>query len=221
VSSDDEIPPINLREWAVRAHAKAAGHPSAVEPDDAELDQLIASATSGVNERRWHSAIPQRFHRAQMDDFAGQPFYADVMEWSLHAYGRNLVLAGPTGVGKTRLACAACRQALYDGAEVRLFSIVKLLDLLRPGGPDGALDDLVDVDRLIIDDLGMEKPSDWTGERISALIDARWSEERPTVVTTNLHREPLAAHLGAFAFSRLIGDGAIRLRLSGDDRRQP
>jgi hypothetical protein len=217
----DDPRPINLREWSARAAAKAAGHPSVVEPDDAELDQLIASATSGVAERRWHSAIPQKFHRAQLDDFCGAPFHAQILEWSFDAHGRNLVLAGPTGVGKTRLAVAACRQAHYDGAEVRLFGVVKLLDLLRPGGPDGALDDLVDVDRLIVDDLGMEKPSDWTGERLSALIDARWSEERPTIVTTNLPKDALAAHLGPYTYSRLVGDGSIRVRITGTDRRNP
>lgn len=221
MSGDDEEPrPVNLKDWAERAHARGL-HPSVVEPDDAEMEQLIASATSGVAERRWHAAIPQRFHRAQLDDFCGTPFYDTLREWSIDAHGRNVILAGPTGVGKTRLAVAACRQAHYDGAEVRFFGIVKLLDLLRPGGPDGAIDDLTDVDRLIIDDLGMEKPSDWTGERISALFDARWAEERPTIVTTNLARDDLATHLGSFAFSRLAGDGAIRVRLTGSDRRNP
>ncbi len=144
-----------------------------------------------------------------------------LVDWSLHAAGRNVVLSGPTGVGKTRLAIAACRQAHYDGLEVRVFSVVRLLDLLRPGGPDGAMSDLVDVDRLIVDDLGMEKPSDWTAERLGALLDARWSDERPTVVTTNLERAALEAHLGAWAFSRLVGDDAIRIRISGSDRRNP
>lgn len=216
----DDPKPLNMAEWK----ARLARHPSTdpvVEPDDAELDQMIASATSGVHERRWNAAMPQRFIRADLDDFAGAPFYDTVRDWSIHADGRNLVLTGPTGVGKTHLAVAACRQAHYDGLEVRLFSIVRLLDLLRPGGPDGALADLADVERLIIDDVGMEKPSEWTVERIGALFDARWSDERPTVVTSNLDRDGLAAHLGPWAFSRLAGDGAIRIRVLGDDRRKP
>ncbi len=220
--SGDDLRPVSLADWAARAHAKNL-HPSVIEADDAEqdLEQFIASATSGVAERRWNAAIPQRFLRADLDDFAGASFFEKLRDWSLHAGGRNLLLSGPTGVGKTHLAVAACRQAHYDGLEVRLFGVVKLLDYLRPSGPEGALDDLVDVDRLIIDDLGMEKPSDWTGERLSGLIDARWSEERPTIVTTNLTREALSEHLGAYTFSRLAGDSSIRIRLAGDDRRQP
>jgi DNA replication protein DnaC len=209
-----------LKDWAARAASKNL-HPSVVEADDAEIEQIIASATSGVAERRWNAAMPQRFLRADLADFASAPFHDKLHAWSIHADGRNVLLSGPTGVGKTRLAVAACRQAHWDGLEVRLFGVVKLLDLLRPSGPDGALDDLVDVDRLIIDDLGMEKPSDWTGERISGLFDARWSEERPTVVTTNLAPDDLAAHLGQYTYSRLAGAGAIRVRLTGEDRRQP
>ena len=218
--SGNDLRPVNLQAWAARAAAKNL-HPSVVEADDAEIEQIIASATSGVAERRWNAAMPQRFLRADLDDFAGAPFYEKLRDWSYDAAGRNLLLSGPTGVGKTHLAVAACRQAHYDGLEVRLFGVVKLLDLLRPAGPEGALDDLIDVDRLIIDDLGMEKPSDWTGERLSGLIDARWSEERPTIITTNLQRDALSEHLGPYTFSRLAGDEAIRIRITGEDRRQP
>lgn len=97
---------------------------------------------------------------------------------------------------------------------------VELLDLLRPGGPEGALYDLADLELLILDDLGSERPTEWTAERLYALVNRRWLEERPTIVTSNLASGELQQAVGPRVYSRLVGNGSVGIGLSGPDRRR-
>lgn len=168
----------------------------------------------------WRSELPSRLRWAQVEDFTGTVATA-LAEWSVNAAGRNLILTGPVGVGKSHAAVAACRRSAEVGLEVVFLPAVELFELLRPQGPPGLLWDLMDVDRLIIDDVGAERPTDWSIDRLYALINRRWLEERPTIITTNLDpREPLEMAVRADTYSRLVGSEAVVVKLSGQDRRR-
>lgn len=201
-------------------------HP--LEPDDLdgdlddELSRVRAVGGADLYLARWAGRIPSRFAWADLDAVATiHPTVIDrLTEWALDPAGRNLVLFGPVGTGKSYTAVAAVRPACASGLEVQFLPVDELLDLLRPGGPDGALYDLARIDRLIIDDIGAERATDWTADRLSALINRRWLEERPTVATTNLDADALRVALGERTFSRLVGNDAVLLRLSGDDQRR-
>lgn len=189
--------------------------------DDLEdLEEIRGRSLEQMRAEHWGAVCPARFYQATLDDFADQPdAHAQLAEWVARPDGRNLVLLGPTGTGKTHAALGAVREAHGRGLYVAFLPVVELLDLLRPGGPEDALERLMHVDRLVLDDLGAEKASDWTAERLYALINRRWLEERPTVVTTNLGLEELASTVGARMFSRLTGSGAVLVHLGGQDRR--
>jgi len=178
-----------------------------------------------LEERRqlgWARSIPSRFVWATLADFTDQlPEVRDSLhDWSENPAGRNLVLLGPVGTGKTHAAVAAVRAAHDRGADVAFAPVVELLDELRPGGPEHALAEYAHADVLVLDDLGSERPTEWTGERLYALINRRWLEERPTVATTNLDPDPLREAVGDRVFSRLVGNDAVVLRLTGKDRRR-
>ena len=66
----------------------------------------------------------------------------------------------------------------------------------------------------------LPKRTEWTAERLYALINRRWLEVRPTVCTTNLDPDQLREAVGERVFSRLVGNGAVVLRLTGHDRRR-
>jgi DNA replication protein DnaC len=180
----------------------------------------------------WSHVIPSRFLWARCEHFdgvtAGSPTGPIDVGVALRAWGeapggRNLVLTGATGTGKTHAAIAAARAAFDAGAHVRFTPVVELLDALRPGstGGDGVLDELFGIDVLVLDDLGAERPTDWTLERLYALVNRRWMEERPTIATSNLDvPKPLAAAVGERTYSRLVGSSAVVLQLGGDDRRR-
>ena len=205
------------------AAARRPAHP--LEPDDLDGDELAevrALGTTDLYLQRWAGRIPSRFAWADLDHVAAQhPTVIErITEWATDSRGRNLVMFGPVGTGKSYTAVAAVRPACAAGLEVQFLPVDELLDLLRPGGPEGALYDLARIDRLIIDDVGAERATDWTADRLAALINRRWLEERPTVATTNLDPDALRAALGERTFSRLVGNDAVLLRLSGDDQRR-
>lgn len=168
----------------------------------------------------WRLGLPSRLRWARPEDFTGQ-VRDDLLEWSANPAGRNLILVGPIGVGKSHAAVAACAEGAAKGIETRFLPTVELFELLRPGGPDGALWDLMAVERLILDDVGADRSTDWSLDRLYALVNRRWLEERPTIVTTNLDpRGPLEQAVRADTYSRLVGSGAVVLSLTGEDRRK-
>jgi DNA replication protein DnaC len=129
------------------------------------------------------------------------------------------VLLGPVGTGKTHAAIAAARMRFDCGSEVRFLPIIELLDMLRPGGPDGALEALMSCELLIVDDLGLQRATDWTDERLDALLNRRWLEQLSTIVTTNLTPDTLLATVGERSYSRLR-DGSVGITIAGEDRRK-
>lgn len=219
--------PIGAGLAQARAALASAKGAERVSPDaDLDHDALEHERAAGVAAQRmlvWHSRCPQRFHQATLDALD-----ADVREqidgWRRQHPRPNLVFVGPVGTGKTFAALAAVRDDFLDrGLDVKFLPVVEALDLLRPGGPEYAMDDLLDAARLVLDDLGTERPTDWTAERLGALINRRWMEERPVIATTNLEPGPdgpLMAALGERTYSRLVGDGAVVVRLGGKDRRR-
>jgi DNA replication protein DnaC len=134
----------------------------------------------------------------------------------------GLVIAGPIGVGKTHLAVAAYR-AVVAGRVLPAVAVPvpALLDGLRPGRePVEELRACEDARLLFLDDLAAERHTDWTGETLYRLIDARYARRLPTIVTTNAPGERIRETLGARVASRLNGLGRTVV-LDGPDRRTP
>lgn len=179
------------------------------------------------------SFVPPRFRREI-------PVPDAVAEWAQGRGGTDgLYLAGQVGTGKThaawmavRLWCKAAGVIPHDGIvsphtdrrsapSVIFARMTDLLDDFRPG------DDSVSRVRacqnarlLVIDDLGAERPSEWTQERLYSVIDHRYANCLPLVVTGNLPPGPLAKQTGDRVASRLAEMCAV-VPMTGDDRRRP
>jgi len=141
---------------------------------------------------------------------------------------RNLVLLGKVGHGKSHLAAAAVAAAYRrHGAPARFVwtTVAALMERSRPDGDDDGGPGLAVCRRapvLVLDDLGAERATDWTTERLGLLVDQRWSAGLPIVVTANLAAGPdgpLMAHTGERTYSRLVG-GALVARVEETDRRR-
>jgi DNA replication protein DnaC len=138
--------------------------------------------------------------------------------------GKGLWLEGDVGTGKTTLAMLVSKAALDAGRSVAIYSLPRLLSLLREsmdqeGGLVDFLERLGEVDLLHIDDLGAENRTDWVLEQLYSIVNARYEAERAIVATTNLMPDALSEHLGARTVSRLVEICGDPIPLYGQDRR--
>jgi DNA replication protein DnaC len=130
-----------------------------------------------------------------------------------------LVLVGEPGRGKTKLALTIFVNAVYKDLTPLFYQVPNLLSKIRLefNGKDeqGQIIEKCKASRLLIlDDLGMQKNSDWVLEQLDSLIDYRYLTGSPTVFTTNLKIEELPPRI-----SSRLSEGEIVL-LSGQDYRQ-
>jgi DNA replication protein DnaC len=115
--------------------------------------------------------------------------------------GRGMWLVGDVGTGKTTLAMIVSAAALEAGHTVAIYSLPRLLNLIRDEiGTENSLLDLLDklsgVDLLHIDDLGAQHTTPWRLEQLYSIVDARYQAGRPIVATTNLMPSALAEQMG-------------------------
>jgi DNA replication protein DnaC len=152
--------------------------------------------------------------------------FVDDLEPALES-GRGLWLTGGTGTGKTTLAMLISRAALDSGSSVAIYSLPKLLARIRrtydsEPGEDSYLaffERLASVDLLHLDDLGVEKRSDWVLEQLYAIVNERYEAKRSIVVTTNLNEPELIEQIGERTVSRLLEMCGEPRVLFGEDNR--
>jgi DNA replication protein DnaC len=82
----------------------------------------------------------------------------------------------------------------------------------------GLIDQYANYKVLILDDLGVEKTSDWSMQTLYTLIDRRYREMMRTIITSNLTLDQLAEKLDDRISSRIAGMCDIQV-LKGKDRR--
>ena len=129
--------------------------------------------------------------------------------------GEGLFITGGYGVGKTHLAAAITNYLIQNKMATVVFgNVTTLLGRLRSAYSDDSeyeetqiLKELYDVDLLVIDDLGKEKPTEWVEEKLYTVINERYENYRPIVVTSNLELEEIEQRLencGGAIVSRII-----------------
>jgi DNA replication protein DnaC len=142
--------------------------------------------------------------------------------------GRGLWFFGRTGTGKTTLAMLVSKAAMEADRTVAIYSLPRLLSMLRGSYNDGAvysLNDLIDrlcsVDLLHIDDVGAEQSSPWVLEQLYTIINTRYEDGRAVLLTTNLDDAQLRVQIGDRTVSRIYEMCGNPLPMMGDDKRKP
>jgi DNA replication protein DnaC len=136
-----------------------------------------------------------------------------------------LYVYGSCGTGKTHISVSIARELLLLGKRVMFTCVPQLCYNIRQTFQVNLKETEQDVikpyitcDYLILDDLGIEKPTEWVKKTIGYIIYERDNNLKPTIITSNLALDDIAKQIGMRNVSRLVGNGPV-IRLRGPDRR--
>lgn len=139
----------------------------------------------------------------------------------------NLLITGPTGCGKTYIACALAHRACLDGFTSRYYRLPRLWEELKIAKANGSyshwLAQLAKIDLLILDDWGLVTPDIERRQDLLEILDDRY-QKKSTIVTSQIPTAHWHAHLNDETLADAILDrllhNAIRLELKGDSMRK-
>lgn len=140
---------------------------------------------------------------------------------------RNLLITGPTGCGKTFLACAMGNYACHQGMSVRYFRATRLFEMLTIAHGDGRylklISQIAKADVLIIDDWGLEQLTLSQRNDLLEIMEDRHAT-KSTLITSQLPTMKWHTYLGDATLADAILDrllhNAHKLELKGESMRK-
>lgn len=142
----------------------------------------------------------------------------------MKAKGKGLMFLGGFGTGKTFLAACIANALLDEGFSVLMTNFPRLINTIHGmrEGKQEYIDSLNKYSLLIIDDLGVERQSEYVAEIVQNIVDSRYRAGLPVVITTNLSPKDFT-ETQDIAKSRLysrISEMCLPLIVKGVDRRK-
>lgn len=141
--------------------------------------------------------------------------------------GENILIIGPTGVGKSYLASALGHQACLKGCKVKYFNMQKLISWLKISKADDSyfkeIDKIEKQNLLILDDFGLQPFDNETRMILLEIIEDRF-DKKSTIISSQLPVEMWYELIGentvADAIMDRIVNGAYRIELQGESMRK-
>lgn len=185
-----------------------------ITPSDPEYEKIIHDNMISALKK---SGIKKMYIKAD------SPLGHDV--YNLFEADKGAYLYGPPGTGKTYAASCAVRIAVENGIKAYITSVKALLDEIKAEYDSNAhsvIKMAVNYDLLALDDLGMERPTEWAMETIEGIIDERVADCKPTIITSNYNFAELRNRWGGIHGARLISrlrGSCVPYEVNGPDRR--
>lgn len=140
---------------------------------------------------------------------------------------KDILIVGPTGVGKSFIACALGFQACLSEYKVYYTTTGKLLDKLLYSKADGTylseLDKLSKLDLLIIDDFGLKPIDGKTRNMLFDVVDDR-NGRKSTIITSQIPVKDWYECIGdptiADAIMDRLVNGSLRIEIKGESMRK-
>ena len=187
-----------------------------------------------------HSGVPKRFLGAKLSDFKAN------IKFDLDS-GDGFYITGPRGTGKTHMAVGLLRHyllhkkpeivipdepvagippAIIGESNSKFIPVTELLLRIRTtfnerNGSESEMDIISEYSGcpvLVLDDLGVEKTSEWSMQTLYTLVDRRYRDEMKTIITSNMTLDELAERVDDRIASRIAGMCKVQV-LKGKDRR--
>lgn len=183
------------------------------------LDSMRRTGFPDAEMREWTFAKSD--HTDQRNENIARKYVANFD--AMRKQGTGLLLCGQVGTGKSFLAAAIANELISQGTPCLMTNFSRIISRVSEkfGGDQKYLDDLNRFDLLIIDDLGAERDTEFTWEKVMNVIDARYRAGLPLIITTNFEPKDFADRgdiRRQRVFSRLK-EMCILLEVKGTDRR--
>jgi DNA replication protein DnaC len=176
-------------------------------------------------DRRSACRLPKKWRGALLDEV--QPLdgqaaaLAAARDWATTKRSGGLMLTGDVGVGKTKIAAAACWTRIEQWP-CTYASVANAMVSLGEGFSDegrrAAIRVFAGAGPVVLDDFDKTRVTDYGREQLFAAVDARYQAEAPILVTTNLTPSELGQRYGQAIASRLVEYCRV-VQMAGGDRR--
>lgn len=150
--------------------------------------------------------MPRLYREARIAQLESKRVIALAQEWVEHP-AAGLLIVGPTGRGKTYLACALV--AAFCGRHIPCLFMPatelyrRIRCAMRDLQDDVLVGDLATVDVFALDDLGAGSLSDFERRTTLEVVESRLSSMRPTIVTSNWSLTEISERIDDRLASRL------------------
>lgn len=169
------------------------------------------------------SGISQRYYDCEFKDWIAensrqQKLLAFSQVW-VNNFGKgsqNIALIGSTGTGKTMLASVIATQVSDKGYNVKMLRSSDIAEQAKATwhkqsqiNESQYVNSLINFDLLVIDEVGeadIAVTADWANkdrERLSAIIDGRYNNGKPTIFTSNFGKQRLIEWFGDRSWDRV------------------
>ena len=143
------------------------------------------------------SNLGERFKNASFDAWVKSPGTENCFE-AVKQYAEDFsketetgyCIYGRPGNGKSHLAAALVNRVIQRGYTAVFIEVPDLFSQIKAtyggeGSEDKIMRSLAVCNLLVLDDAGAEKPTDWVQEKFYQIINARYKNHLPVVITTN------------------------------------
>lgn len=171
--------------------------------------------------------LPERLRVCSFDTYApvcqkSEDALKKCKEFAETFKGGGLVLLGAVGTGKTHLSIAVCKAGVKMGIISKFTTVTDIIRKVRatwntnstdtfgtPITEETIINEYSNADLLVIDEIGSQYGSDSEKIIISEIINKRYNNMLPTIITGNVTLSQAKEYLGERAIDRIKHGGKI------------
>lgn len=176
--------------------------------------------------RVFEAGIPERFKTRTLDTYIidqnstkQQRIYNFCKDYAANFdtvknTGRSFLMLGTVGTGKTHLSIGIALEIMKSGHSAIFTSASKIFRAIKDTYSKNShqkesevMEIYTQCDLLIIDEVGVQRGSDFEKETFFDVINERYESIRPTIILSNLTIEEIKVFLGERVFDRLRENG--------------
>ena len=164
----------------------------AIHEAEENLMRIQQMKSAGLQDRTFYGYIFERCDASQENAIYAKRYVEHFSEMA--QTGQGLLFWGNVGTGKTFLAGCIANALLEKKIPVLMTSFPKILNALGGLYSSERNDYLASLNRyslLVIDDMGIERDSQYTLETVYRVIDERYKSGKPFIITTNIQLDIL------------------------------